>query len=383
MDLSLPPFLQEHVGGLLLWQWLGSLLAVASGLALGRLAASGIRRLLEQVVRRTPMPWDDQIARAIHVPAQLWCTLVLIYLGLKAIKLPKAVLTDLATFTRAGAIAAVVWGLIRALFAIAERVADESLVRDTADPHRLARARAMRTQVIVATRLVSVLLFVIGAALVALQFSVVRSVGMSLLASAGLVSVVLGFAAQKSLGALLAGIQISLSQPIRIGDSVLLQGEFGTIEDIGLTYVVVRCWDERRLLVPTTRFLEEPFQNWSRTHIGLVGTVFVKVDHQVPIASLRAAFDEIMGKEPLWDGRVKNMQVTDVGEKSLELRFLVSARAPGTLWDLRVAVREKLAIWLQGLDEGAHLPHTRVVMAKPAPDGHDRQAPVESALRSS
>ncbi len=374
MELSLPPFLLDHVGGLAVWQWFGSLVVVSLGLALGRLAASGIRRLLEKVVRRTPMPWDDEIARAIHTPAQLWCTIVLIYLGLKSLKLPKADLADLATFTRAGAIAAVVWGMIRALFAIAERVADETLMRDTADPQRLARARSLRTQIIVATRVVSVLLFMFGAALVALQFSVVRSVGMSLLASAGVAGVVLGFAAQKSLGALLAGIQISLSQPIRIGDSVFLQGEFGTIEDIGLTYVVVRLWDDRRLFVPTPRFLEEPFQNWSRTHVGLLGTIFFKVDYHVPIPALRGEFERIIEKEPLWDKRVKSMQVTDAGEKCLELRFLVSARTPSALWDLRVAVREKLAIWLQGLDEGAHLPRTRLVMEQLPADGQRRES---------
>jgi small-conductance mechanosensitive channel len=220
----------------------------------------------------------------------------------------------------------------------------------------------LRTKIIVATRVVSALVFILGVALVALQFAVVRSVGVSLLASAGVAGVALGFAAQKSLGALLAGIQISLSQPIRIGDSVLLQNEYGTIEDISLTYVTVRLWDERRMIVPTPRFLEEPFQNWSRTNIGLLGTIFLRVDFSCPMAKLRAEFERLMDHEPLWDGRVKHMQITEMNVDTVEVRLLVTARDPPTLFDLRVSVREKLVSWLQELNDGRHLPRTRFAL---------------------
>jgi small-conductance mechanosensitive channel len=361
VDRSIPPFLRQQLGDLLLWQWLGMAICLVAGLTLGIAVAGLVRRLVEQVVRRTPVPWDDEIARAAYAPAQVWCTLVIGYLLIETLELPRTLMEDLAKLTRAGAIGAVVWGLIRGLYAIAEAVADSSTTRETMDPERLARARSLRTQVIVATRVVSVLIAVVGAALVALQFSVVRSVGMSLLASAGVAGVVIGFAAQKSLGALLAGIQISLSQPIRIGDAVSIQNEFGTIEDIGLSYVTVKLWDERRLIVPTPRFLEEPFLNLSRTNVGLLGTVFLKVDFDVPVAQLRAEFNQLMDKEINWDGRVKTLQVTDAGEKALEVRLLVSARSAGELWDLRVSIREKLVTWLQTFEEGAHLPRTRLV----------------------
>jgi hypothetical protein len=363
VDRSIPPFLRQQLGELLLWQWIGILVCLVAGLALGIAAASLVRRLIEQIVRRTPVPWDDEIARSIGTPAKLWCTVVATFLLMRTLELPDATVEDLAKITRAGTIMAFVWGLIRALYAIAEAVADSGVGgRETMDPERLTRARSLRTQVIVATRVVSVLLFVVGAAGVALQFSVVRSVGMSLLASAGVAGVVLGFAAQKSLGALLAGIQISLSQPIRIGDAVNMQGEFGTIEDIGLTYVTVKLWDERRMIVPTPRFLEEPFQNWSRTSVGLLGTVYLKVNFDIPVAVLRAEFERVMDREVNWDGRVKTLVVTDAGEKALEVRMLVSARDPGQLWDLRVSVREKLVGWLQSYDQGAHMPRTRLVM---------------------
>lgn len=364
MGWSFPPFFRHELGPILLWQWVGLLACALIGLLIGLLAAGVANRVVEHVVRRTPVPWDDQIAQAIHRPAQLWCSLITTIILVELLDLPDAFQDDLSKLMRSAAIAAVFWGMIRALYAVAAVVADENFARDTIDPQRLARARSLRTQVIVATRVFSVLLFVVGAALIALQFNVVRSVGMSLLASAGVAGVVLGFAAQKSLGALLAGIQISLSQPIRIGDSVVVQNEYGTIEDIGLTYVTVRLWDERRLIVPTPRFLEEPFQNWSRTNLGLTGTVFLRVDHDVPIARLRAEFESLVEREPLWDGRVKVMQVTDAADRSLEVRCLVSARAPGVLFDLRVAVREKMITFLQQLDHGVHLPRTRVQLSE-------------------
>jgi hypothetical protein len=313
-------------------------------------------------VRRTPVPWDDALARSIDTPTKWASALLISYFSMRSLRLPALWLESLAVFTKACVISALTWGIIRALYAVAQVVADESFTRDTIDPRRLAQARSLRTKIIVATRVVSALVFILGVALVALQFAVVRSVGVSLLASAGVAGVALGFAAQKSLGALLAGIQISLSQPIRIGDSVLLQNEYGTIEDISLTYVTVRLWDERRMIVPTPRFLEEPFQNWSRTNIGLLGTIFLRVDFSCPMAKLRAEFERLMDHEPLWDGRVKHMQITEMNVDTVEVRLLVTARDPPTLFDLRVSVREKLVSWLQELNDGRHLPRTRFAL---------------------
>jgi VIT1/CCC1 family predicted Fe2+/Mn2+ transporter len=362
VDAALPPFLREKLGDLFLWQWLGCLLSLALGVSMGLVIAYAIRRGLEVIVRRTPVPWDDAMARSIDTPTRWGSALIASYLLMRSLKLPGLWLESLALFTRACVIAAITWASIRALYAVAQVVADESFIRETVDPRRLAQARSLRTKVIVATRVMSAMVLILGVALVALQFAVVRSVGVSLLASAGVAGVALGFAAQKSLGALLAGIQISFSQPIRIGDSVLLQNEYGTIEDISLTYVTVRLWDERRMIVPTPRFLEEPFQNWSRTRNGLLGTVFLRVDFTCPMSKLRAEFERLMDHEPLWDGRVKHMQVTEMNADTVEVRLLVTARDPPTLFDLRVSVREKLVGWLQELDGGRHLPRTRFAL---------------------
>lgn len=383
MIAALPPLFREKLGQLLVWQWLGIVLSLVLGIALGLLIAYVVRRALDGLVRRTPVPWDDTMARSIDTPVRWGSSALAIYLLVRSLELPDAWLESLAVFTRASVIAAMVWAVIRALYAIAQGVADESLVRQTIDPRRLAEARSVRTKIIVATRVASALVLILGVALVALQFSVVRSVGVSLLASAGVAGVALGFAAQKSLGALLAGIQISFSQPIRIGDSVLLQGEYGTIEDISLTFVTVKLWDERRMIVPTPRFLEEPFQNWSRGHIGLLGTIFLRVDFSCPLAKLREEFERLMDHEPLWDGRVKHMQVTEMHADSVEVRLLVTARDPGTLYDLRVSVREKLVTWLQELEGGRHLPRRRLsVQDAPPARAQSDVAPSNGQARS-
>jgi small-conductance mechanosensitive channel len=370
------PLWHHALGPLAVWQWAGCVAAVLGGIVCGRVLAHLLRMIALRVVQRTPSELDDVVVDAVHVPVRALCALLLIRCAVIPLELPDGFAENYTTCTRAAAIAIVAWGMVRAFNAVAHAVADTAASRETTDPLRLTRARSLRTQVIVANRVVSVLIFLVGSALVALQFQVVRSVGMSLLASAGVAGVVLGFAAQKSLGALLAGIQLSLSQPIRIGDSVVIEGEFGVIEDIGLTYVAVRLWDERRLIVPTPRFLDQPFQNWSRTQQGLVGSVMLRVDFGLPVSALRDELTRLIAEEALWDQRVCNLQVTDAGEKSLELRVLVSARSPGALWDLRTSVREKLVNWLQ--QQGSYVPHARVLTAGPSNESSNERPEIHA-----
>jgi small-conductance mechanosensitive channel len=355
--------LAVHLGPMSVRQWGSSLLLLVGALLVAHVLARVSRSLARHIVERTPSALDDVVVEAAHAPLHVLYTLVLLRVGLAALELSEDAHDTCAVLIRASIIAVVGWAIIRALNAVARSVANGAPQRETTDPLRLARARSLRTQIIVANRVVSVLIFIVGSALVALQFEVVRSVGMSLLASAGVAGVVLGFAAQKSLGALLAGIQLSLSQPIRIGDSVVVEGEFGTIEDIGLTFVAVRLWDERRLIVPTPRFLEQPFQNWSRATLGLTGSVMLRVDFNLPVSALRDELHRLITEEPLWDKRVVNLQVTDAGEHSVELRVLVSASTPAALWDLRTSVREKLVTWLQAQAQGGYMPKTRVTAA--------------------
>ena len=180
-----------------------------------------------------------------------------------------------------------------------------------------------------------------------MKFPSIQHLGVSLLASAGLAGLVVGIAARPTLSNLMAGIQLALTQPIRIDDVVIVEGEWGRIEEIGTTYVVVEIWDLRRLIVPLSYFIEHPFQNWTRTTSDLLGTVFVHADYRVSVDEVRGELHRILQASGMWDGKVWNLQVTDATNRSLELRAMMSAPNASTAWDLRCHVRERLIAYLQ------------------------------------
>ncbi len=204
------------------------------------------------------------------------------------------------------------------------------------------RARKYYTQFNILERIAVfvVVIFSIGIAL--LTFDGIKEIGVSVLTSAGIAGIILGLSAQKAIGTLLAGIQIAITQPIRIDDVVIVEGEWGRIEEITLTYVVVNIWDKRRLVVPTTYFIDTPFQSWTRNSSDILGTVFLYTDYNIPLDALREEFTRLLHSTELWDGKVNVIQVTDATEKTMELRALMSAADSPTAWDLRVFIREKL-----------------------------------------
>jgi small-conductance mechanosensitive channel len=178
-------------------------------------------------------------------------------------------------------------------------------------------------------------------------FDSARQFGASILASAGIAGIIVGFAAQRSIATLLAGSQIAMTQPIRVDDVVIVENEWGRIEEITLTYVVVRIWDLRRLVLPITYFIERPFQNWTRSSADILGTVFLHADYSVPLDALRTELTRILSTSRFWDGKVNVLQVTDAREHTLEIRALASAADASLAWDLRCEVREKLIQFLQ------------------------------------
>lgn len=220
-------------------------------------------------------------------------------------------------------------------------------------------ARKHVTQVRLLRRLSWVLIMLVTGATVLMTFEPVRQYGVSLLASAGAAGIIVGFAARPVLANLIAGIQLAITQPIRIEDAVVVEGEWGWIEEITGTYVVIRIWDWRRLIVPLSYFMERPFQNWTRESGNIIGSVFLYVDYTVPVARVREKLEEICRASHLWDGKVVNLQVSDAKERTLELRALVSGRNSPVTWDLRCEVREKLVAFLQAEYPGA-LPRDRV-----------------------
>ena len=208
-------------------------------------------------------------------------------------------------------------------------------------------ARKHVTQVHILRRAAQTLLALLTVSTALMTISEVRQYGVSLLASAGAAGIVVGLAARPVFSNLLAGIQIAVTQPIRVEDAVVVEGEMGWIETITSTYVVVRIWDLRRMVLPLTYFIEKPFQNWTYQTTELIGAVLLNVDYTVPVDRVRQKLEEIVHGTPLWDGKVVNLQMTDTPGTMVQLRALVGARNAGQLWDLRCLVREKLVGFLQ------------------------------------
>ena len=208
-------------------------------------------------------------------------------------------------------------------------------------------ARKHITQVNILRRAAQTLLVIVTLSAALMTVQAVRQYGVSLFASAGAAGIVVGLAARPVLSNLLAGIQIAMTQPIRVEDSVIVEGEFGAIETITSTYVVVRLWDLRRLIVPLSQFIEKPFQNWTYESGNLLGAVLLHVDYRAPVERIREKLKEIVAGSDLWDGKVAGLQVTDASENTIELRALVSARNAGQTFDLRCLVREKLIAFIQ------------------------------------
>ena len=225
------------------------------------------------------------------------------------------------------------------------------------------KARKVHTQFRIIERILVAIVIIIALAVALMTFEGIRKVGVSLFASAGVAGIILGLSAQKLLGNMLAGFQIALAQPIRLDDVVIVEGEWGRIEEISLTYVVVSIWDKRRLIVPTTYFIEKPFQNWTRESAEILGTVFIYTDYTVPFDKLREELTRILKTDENWDGKVNVLQVTNATEKTVEIRALMSAVDSPTAWDLRVHVREKLIEYLQK-NHPECLPRTRVILEK-------------------
>jgi small-conductance mechanosensitive channel len=208
-------------------------------------------------------------------------------------------------------------------------------------------ARKQVTQIRILTRAAITMITMVTVAIALMTFDSVRQFGVSLFASAGVAGIVAGLAARPILANLIAGLQIALTQPMRIEDAVVIEGEMGWIQEIGNTYVVVRLWDWRRLIVPLSYFIERPFQNWTRESGALIGSVFLHVDYSAPVDELRKYLESIVHESPLWDGQVVNLQVTDTTESTIKLRVLVSSRSSSQNWDLQCEVREKLIAFLR------------------------------------
>jgi small-conductance mechanosensitive channel len=300
----------------------------------------------------------QQLLRRGQGPASAFVVIFALGVALPAARFPLAITLMIANALLILFILTIGWGA-----AIAMDIAITLYLRRfRTDVEDNLLARKHVTQMRLLQRVATILLGIVTVAAALMTLPAVRQYGVSLFASAGAAGLVLGLAARPVLSNLLAGIQIAMTQPIRVEDVVIVEGEWGWIETITSTYVVVRLWDLRRMIVPLSYFIEKPFQNWTYQSSDLIGSVFLRVDYTVPIDRLRAKLERVVQANPQWDRKVVVLQVTDTPDSFVELRALVSARNSGDLWDLRCAVREQLIAFLQAEYPQA-LPRQRVEMA--------------------
>lgn len=312
---------------------------------------------LKQWTKLTARKWDDVLVTLGMRALRLTLPLLAIVLILPMLRMPAEFSSSLERLGSLLIIAAVGYILYQLVVTGEAAMLDQYRI-DTKDNLSM---RKIQTQVRMLKRIATVLICLFTVAIMLMEFQAMRRLGASLLTSAGVAGIVIGFAAQKSIATVVAGIQIAFTQPIRIDDVVVVEGEWGRIEEITMTYVVVLIWDLRRLVLPITYFIEKPFQNWTRVSADILGAVFLYVDYAVPIQPLRAELDRLLAASQLWDGKVKVLQVTEAKESALQLRILVSAANSSAAWDLRCEIREKLVDFLQRHYPQA-LPRLRVEM---------------------
>ncbi len=338
-------------------------IAVAWPLLVALLLGLLLRYALLAIARRASAHADThtfaRVVRVIAIPAALALPLLFLAMAVRATPLAPEAIAQLQHWLGIGVLLCLVWLAVRVVDALQARILREHPV-DTED--NLA-ARRVQTQTRVIARVAQGAIILVGVALALMTFPAIRQIGATLLASAGIVGLVAGIAARPVFGNLIAGLQIALAQPIRLDDVVIVEGEWGRIEEITSTYVVVRVWDERRLVVPLQWFIENPFQNWTRTSAQLLGTTFLWLDYRTPMAEVRAELQRICEQDPRWDGRVCVAQVTETSEQTIQVRLLVSSGNSGDLFDLRCVVRERMIDYLNRCHPQA-LPRLRADVAR-------------------
>lgn len=333
---NLPAWIPEPLAA-----WSPVLLAALVAVLIAELVFHGGERVVRRALARVPKA--GTVILAARPAARFAVPLVALNMVLQGAPAALEGLLMLQRLTGMALIGAVTWLVVRVISGFAQAVIDAHPVT-VAD--NLA-ARRIHTQTRVLSRTLCGVVVLIGGALMLLVLPGVRQVGASLLASAGLVGIVAGFAARPVLGNMIAGLQIGLTQPIRIDDVVIVEDEWGVIEEITSAYVVVRIWDQRRLVVPLQYWVEKPFQNWTRRTSEIIGSVFLWVDYRMPLAPLRDALRGACESAKEWDHRFCILQVTEAGERAVQLRALVTAANASDAWDLRCHVREQLLDFMQ------------------------------------
>jgi len=311
-------------------------IAVAIALVLHRI----LFRILRRVAHGSESEADNIVVRELVRPTRWAIVALALVLAARITPLLDSVWQTVAGFVLPALIGWIALSIMQATVKALELREDIS-VEDNLE------ARRRRTRLAIFSRIGTFAIIFVTIGMMLLSIPGIRDIGVTLMASAGLAALAVGAAAQPALKALIGGLQMALTEPIRIDDVVIMDGEWGRIEDIRTTYVVVRIWDERRLVVPVHKFLDESFQNWTRRDSQLLGTVFLHLDPMADVAKIRAKYEETIKSHPLWDERVQVVQVTDTAPDYIEVRLLMSAKDAGSAFDLRCQIREAMMAFIR------------------------------------
>jgi small-conductance mechanosensitive channel len=323
--------------------WIFSVSVLAAAVILGIIVYWIVIQMVSTITRRRSQLLHESILSHCRGPFRIIFPAIFLLLCLSVLEFSKRAVDTIGDFISVLLIGSVAWLFIRLIYVIEDLV----LMKYNIQQKDNLRARRIHTQFGIVKRILIVIIgtFAIAAAL--MSFEKFSRIGTGILASAGVLGLVVGLAAQRTIGNLLAGIQIAVTQPIRLDDVVVVENEWGKVEEISLTYVVIKLWDLRRLILPISYFIEKPFQNWTRVSAEILGTVLFYVDYSVPVQAVRGELFRILKDSDLWDGKTWNLEVTNTTEHTVELRALVGSWNSDTLWRLRCEVREKLIEFIQ------------------------------------
>ncbi|HWB84715.1 MAG TPA: mechanosensitive ion channel family protein [Bryobacteraceae bacterium] len=354
-----------------------SVAALAGAIIVASLVHCALFWLLQRRASQSGHVLASSLVRHGRSPSKWVLYLIALLLTVPMVPLPETVKNPIEHLIGLGIVATIAWAFILG----ADLFADVVAARHRIDVRDNLAARRVRTQVQALRRIFAAIVVIITLGIMLLTIPSVRSVGTSLLASAGLAGLVVGMAAKPTLGNLIAGVQLAITQPIRIEDAVIVEGQWGWVEEITSTYVVVRIWNWQRLVLPLTYFLEHPFQNWTRSSAALIGEVHIHADYTLPVDEVRKELDRILQNTDKWAGTVKVLQVTSATENTIELRALADAADAGIAWDLRCLIREGLIKFIQE-NYPQCLPRRRADLGgSPSPDGLPAPAEHEPATR--
>ena len=358
LDRMMPDWARFKFWNMPIWKFIGTLILIILSYYIGKLGIYILRNLFQ----KSDKQWMNTIAKRLATPAGFALGVLFFYITLnRLISFGGPFASTLYAILLMAVIGSITWFIMRFIDSFMVYVADNKI--GDANPEENSEARMMLTYISVARRVVTFLVIIVGASIILSQFRSLEKLGISLIASAGVATVILGIAAQSTLGNIIAGIQIAITRPAKIGDTIIINDDWGHVEDIRFTYMVVRTWDLRRLVVPLKQIVSNTFENWSMTSAHQIRPIIVYADYHIDVSKVRSKFKELLEASDDWDkDSPPVVQVIDVTEKSIKIRALCSAKDASTTWNLHCELREKLVSYISTLENGAHLSKRRVLL---------------------